>query len=640
LVFDFDEDNQKNRGFLDTQKITSSFNPHESKSFTQLQSGTVLVNRYQIQDVIGVGGMGSVYRARDNHFPNVVKYVAVKEMIINAPDPLVRETIVINFEREANILVTLNHPSIPQIYDYFSKDERSYLVMEYIAGKDLEAILAENDAPLPEEKVMAWTIELCDVLSFLHGHQPEPIIFRDIKPSNIMIDQYGKVKLVDFGIAKTFRSGQKGTMIGTEGYSPPEQYRGEATPVADIYALGATIHHLLTNKDPRVEAPFSFNERMIRSINPLISTELEVVIYTALQYDPEDRFKTTEDLKQALVLAARKTGMLSKLNVSKVSKEQSIKPIWTFKCEDDIRGSVLYENGSVYCGSYDNNLYSVNASDGSFNWKYPTGGGVITRPTYHDGLILIGSEDASLHAISSRTGKRTWFFKADGPIRSSANIAEGHAFFGADDGYLYAVNLLSNRLTWRVEGGAPIRTTPFVSKDFVYAGTEMGDFFCVDFRGQVKWRFKAKRAITSSPLVSDGIVYFASLDAQFYALDSKSGWVVWRFRMEKGSISSPCKKDNNVIFGSADGFIYCLDSGNAKEIWSFKTDHQVSGSPIIYKDGVYCGTADGTMYCLDINKGHLRWKYKTGGPITGTPTVVNDVIYFGSSDHMIYALYA
>ncbi len=140
MDFDFDDSNQKNKGFLDTQKITSSFNPQESKSFTQLQSGTVLVDRYQIQDVIGIGGMGSVYRARDNHFPNVVKYVAVKEMIINAPDPLVRETIVINFEREANILVTLNHPSIPQIYDYFSKNERSYLVMEYIPGKDLEAI--------------------------------------------------------------------------------------------------------------------------------------------------------------------------------------------------------------------------------------------------------------------------------------------------------------------------------------------------------------------------------------------------------------------------------------------------------------------------------------------------------------------
>jgi tRNA A-37 threonylcarbamoyl transferase component Bud32 len=168
--------------------------------------------------VIGVGGMGSVYRARDLHFPNVVKLVAVKEMINQARDPLVRQTIIQNFEREANILVTLNHASIPRIYDYFTNADRAYLVLEYIHGKDLEAILGETTEFIDESQVVSWAIELCDVLEFLHNHKPEPIIFRDMKPSNIMINTDGHVVLVDFGIAKIFRSGQKGTMIGTEGY--------------------------------------------------------------------------------------------------------------------------------------------------------------------------------------------------------------------------------------------------------------------------------------------------------------------------------------------------------------------------------------------------------------------------------------
>ena len=209
-----------------------------------------------IQDVIGVGGMGSVYRARDLHFPNVVKLVAVKEMINRAPDSLVRETIVKNFEREANILATLHHASIPRIYDYFTDENRSYLVLEFINGKDLEAIITQSDGFIPEEQVLTWGIELCDVLSYLHNHKPEPIIFRDIKPSNVMINQENHIILVDFGIAKAFQSGQKGTMIGTEGYSPPEQYRGEANHSADIYALGATLHHLITRRDPRMEPPF------------------------------------------------------------------------------------------------------------------------------------------------------------------------------------------------------------------------------------------------------------------------------------------------------------------------------------------------------------------------------------------------
>ena len=198
--------------------------------------------------------MGSVYRARDMHFPNVTKLVAVKEMINTAPDPLVRETIVQNFEREANMLATLHHPSIPRIYDYFTVESRSYLVLEFIHGKDMEAIISDAKNFLPEDMVLTWAIELCDVLDYLHKHKPDPIIFRDMKPSNVMVNSNGDVMLVDFGIAKTFQTGMKGTMIGTEGYSPPEQYRGEATPAADIYALGATIHHALSRRDPRTGA--------------------------------------------------------------------------------------------------------------------------------------------------------------------------------------------------------------------------------------------------------------------------------------------------------------------------------------------------------------------------------------------------
>jgi eukaryotic-like serine/threonine-protein kinase len=600
------------------------------------------MERYIIQEVIGVGGMGSVYRARDLHFPNVVKLVAVKEMINQARDPMVRQTIVQNFEREANILVTLNHPSIPRIFDYFTHDDRSYLVLEYVHGKDLEAVLGETQSFISESQVIAWAIELCDVLSFLHTHKPEPIIFRDMKPSNVMVNQYNHIILVDFGIAKVFKEGQKGTMIGTEGYSPPEQYRGEATLQADIYSLGATLHHLLTKRDPRLETPFTFAERPIRQINPAVSLEIETVINTALQYNPENRFQSTVEMKEALLAASRKTGLLANYQVnssiSVATPTQGIKPLWTFECEDEIRGSPIIENGALYIGAYDNNLYSLRATDGEFIWKYATEGGIVTRPAFFDNLVYIGSEDHRLHAVSARTGKVAWTYFTDGPVRSSPKVAEGHLFFGSDDGFLHVLNLGSARRAWRVEATGPIRSTPNITNEQVYFGCESGEFFCADFRGEVKWRFKAKRAIISSPLVSQGMVSFSSVDSQLYALDAKSGWVIWRFRMGKGSASSPCKADNFIFIGSADGHIYCVDAGNAKEIWRYHTDHQVSGSPIIYKDSLYCGSADGNIYCLEYRTGRLRWKFATGGPITGTPVILNDVLYFGSNDHFVYAL--
>lgn len=627
---------------LETQKIRLPEEGRESNlTGSQLKSGTTLVNRYLIQEVIGVGGMGSVYRARDLHFPTVVKLVAVKEMINQAPDPLVRKTIVQNFEREANILATLNHPAIPRIYDYFTIDNRSYLVLEFINGKDLEAIINETPGFLSEEQVLAWGIELCDVLSYLHSHKPDPIVFRDMKPSNVMINQQGHVVLVDFGIAKPFQAGQKGTMIGTEGYSPPEQYRGEATPLADIYALGATLHHALTRRDPRLEPPFSFGERPIRKINPSVSIELEAVINTALQYNPKDRFQSAEAMKEALIAAGRKTGLLHRVHMTTAAiPSGTIKPLWTFQCEDEIRGSPVYYEGMVLVGSYDHNLYALSASDGKMRWKYPTEGAIVGRPAVYDGDVYVGSEDHRLHVINARTGQVSWTYYTDGRVRGSPRVAEGHVFFGSDDNRLHAVNIRSTRPTWRFDAPAPVRSTPFIGNDAIYFGCESGDVYAVDFRGSVRWHFKAKMAVTSSPWVADGMVFFGSLDGSVYALDAQSGWLIWRFRMGKGTISSPYFWEGMVFIGSADYHIYAIDARNAREIWRFKTEHQVSSSPVIYKDALYCGSVDGNLYCLEYKTGRLRWKFSAKGPIIGSPLVYDDVIYVGSNDHFLYALLA
>lgn len=585
--------------------------------------------------------MGAVYRARDLHFPNVVKRIAVKEMVNQVRDPAIRETMVKNFEREANLLATLEHPAIPRIYDYFTQDDRSYIIMEFIDGKDLEAILTESEGFLPEERVVRWAIELCDVFSYLHNHQPEPIIFRDMKPSNVMIDTRGHVMLVDFGIAKTFQIGQKGTMIGTEGYSPPEQYKGEAGPLSDIYALGATLHHLLTRRDPRLEAPFSFSERPVRSINPSVSIEIEAIINTSLQYTPTSRFPNAAVMKEALLSAARKTGMLTAVDSATnvlTNLQEGCKPLWRFETEDEVRGTPLCTQNVIYVGSYDHNLYALNAETGEFIWKYPTEGGIITKPAAYEGNIYFGSEDRCLHVVSARSGKIIWTYYTEGPVRSSPHIAEGHVFFGSDDGALHAVNTLTGRRAWKTDTASPIRSMPVLYKEMIYVGNEAGEFLCIDLGGNIKWRFKARRAITASPAIMNDTIFVGSVDAVLYALDIHSGFVIWRFRLGKGTISSPCIAEDMIFIGSADYNIYCINMNNAKEIWRFPTEHQVNASPIIYKDSVYCGSVDGNLYCLEYRTGRLRWKYSTKGAITGSPATSGDGIFFGSTDHFVHAL--
>jgi len=627
---------------METQRISPGTENESLGPTNQLRTGSTLANRYLIQGVVGVGGMGAVYRARDLHFPNVTKLVAVKEMVNMAPDPLVRKTIVRNFEREANILATLDHRAIPRIYDYFTINERSYLIIEFVNGKDLEALISDTPEFLQEERAVGWAVELCEVLEYLHNHKPEPIVFRDMKPSNVMVNHLDHIVLVDFGIAKHFQAGERGTMIGTEGYSPPEQYRGEASPLADIYSLGATLHHTLTRRDPRLEPPFSFGERPIRKINPAVSSELESVIYTALQYDPANRYQSIAEMKSALLGAAKNTGILIKMPSpsSKSSGGESAQPVWTFRCEDEVRGSPLVHEGAVYVGSYDNNLYALSAKRGEFLWKYPTDGGIVSKPLYYENCLYFGSEDHRLHVIYSRNGRVNWTYYTNGPIRSSPFIAEAHVFIGSDDARLHAVNTITGRRAWQVEVGSPVRSTAVVENEFVYFGTQDGELMCLDFSGVVKWRFKAKRSITSSPVISKGVVYFSSLDGTLYALDAKTGWVIWRYRLGKGSISTPCIMENLIYVGAIDGCMYCIDSVSLKEVWKFSTDHQVTGSPVVYKDSLYFGSVDTHFYCLENRTGRLRWKFKTQGPITGTPAIGSDIVYFGSTDHHVYALLA
>jgi outer membrane protein assembly factor BamB/tRNA A-37 threonylcarbamoyl transferase component Bud32 len=614
-----------------------------------LQVGSTLQNRYKITGILGVGGMGSVYQARDMHFPTVQRYVAVKEMLNLAADPNLRELTLRNFEREANILAELSHPAIPKIYDYFSNRDRAYLVMEYINGKDLEAIINSQPEAMPMKMVLKWSLEICDVLSYLHMHQPEPIIFRDVKPSNIMIDQSGNVRLIDFGIAKTFQVNQKGTMIGTEGYSPPEQYRGEASPAGDIYAVGATLHHVLTRRDPRLEPPFSFNERPIQPVNPLVSPELEAIVMRALAYEPAQRFPNAKAMKDAIESLARGSqgSMMAGDDVAAqeafadFGEAGKIAPIWTFVAEDDIRSTPVVYKGLVYVGAYDNNLYALNASNGGFKWKFPTEGGIVGTPgiAVDENLIVFGSEDNSLYAVDLITGKIQWSFQTGASIRGSVNVEHGHVFFGSDDGKLYALRLTTGRLIWKYDCGAPVRSRPAITSDRIVVGMESGDVVGLDLSGAIKWRFKAKRAVTSSPTIVDEIAYIGSQDWHVYALDIVYGSTVWRVRTNKPIISSPLVSGKALYIGSADGYMYALDiTANGREIWKFDTKGQIISSPVLANGAIYFGGVNGKVYSLEMKKGKLRWEFDTGGPIAASAAVADGIVYIGSTDHTLYAL--
>jgi outer membrane protein assembly factor BamB/tRNA A-37 threonylcarbamoyl transferase component Bud32 len=607
---------------------------------TTLPHKAVLQNRYEIIRVIGVGGMGAVYQARDRRFSSVTKLCAVKEMINTTTDPRMRQLTLENFAREANILATLAHPSIPKIFDFFSEGERSYLVMEFIDGRDLEAILDATTGFLDERQVAEWAVQICDVLQYLHSQRPNPIVFRDLKPSNIMVNPRNWVMLVDFGIAKVFQVGEKGTMIGTEGYSPPEQYRGVAEPRGDIYALGATLHHLLTKSDPRLEPPFTFHERPPRQLNPQTTPAMDALITKALEYEPEKRYASATEMRSALQNIASPTNSAKpRLSTYLLSSEdRDVSPVWQFTCEDEVRSSPRVNGGTVYVGAYDNNLYSLEAKTGKLIWKYPTEGGICSSPGVWENNVYIGSEDHFFYCIRADSGRIVWSYPTKGRIRSSARVALDHVFFGSDDGYLYTVNARSGREAWRYQANSPIRSTPCVWEDLVFFGCNDGGVYALDIQsGQNAWKFRTAREVTSSPTAAANLLVVGSNDWSVYALDPRSGFNIWRRRTNQAIVASPAILDDRIFVGSVDTYLYCLDTRTGRIVWKFHAGGQITSSAAVTPTAVYFGCVDGHLYKLDQKTGGLIWQVQTGGPIPSSPALGDDLVFIGSTDNKVYA---
>lgn len=277
----------------------------------QLESGAVLNARYEIVRRIGGGGMGAVYLAKDRNLGDAPR--AVKEMVESHLDPGQHEKAIGDFKRESLLLTSLEHPSIPTIYDYFYDDKASrfYLVMKYISGGDLASRMrAAIGGRIDERTVTDWGMQVADVLEYLHS-RPKPIIYRDLKPANLMIDgNSGRVMLIDFGIARWVTQQEKGvTAVGTMGYAPPELFSGRVQPASDIYSLGATMFHLLTGADPQ-DNPlliFDFNKNpRPRQIAPSLSSEMEQILMRSVEYKPEDRFRSAGEMRNSLAVHLEK----------------------------------------------------------------------------------------------------------------------------------------------------------------------------------------------------------------------------------------------------------------------------------------------------------------------------------------------
>lgn len=502
---------------------------------------SLLNNRYVLLQQLGRGGMGTVYKAMDALLGN--RFVAVKAMSQRSLNIQEVARATEAFKREADMLAHLNHQHLPRIHDYFSEGGCSFLVMDYIEGETLAEVLElSNGQGLLPEEVFLIGEQLCSVLGYLHTRQP-PIIFRDIKPANVMLSGSGDhLYLIDFGIARFFKPGQvKDTLaFGTVGYAPPEQYHEQTSERSDIYSLGVTLHQLLTGHDPtRIRPPTSFPP--IRAYNPQTPASLEELIMQMVETDPMKRPASMLFIKQelkrirqgtqtaqpvplpaSLEPMAPITRSLKSITVSSPMRATQCKPLRTYRQHGD----------SVHAVAW--------APDGKY--------------------IASGSRDKTVHVWNADTGNKEYMHK------NHTSYVYGVAW--SPDGRCIASASFGNVHVWEVVTGT----------------------LQVVYNGHPWWVYDVAWAS------SGRLIATCAADGEVHLWDAVSGNVVCKYqgypRPVKTVAWSHGANNSRFLSGCEDGILYCWDTttenppvmclGHKKEVcstaWSPDDKRCVSGS--------------------------------------------------------------
>ena len=645
-------------------RLRASISPanYDASTIPSATSGTLLGGRYVIEELISTGGMGFVYRAHDRLSG---KPVAIKEMIDRFTTRVERKEAIERFNREADMLCKLTHPSIPDFIEYFVENKRYYLVMNYIEGQDLASSIktlssssSGSHALLPIHNVVRWSVKICEVLDYLHSQNP-PIIYRDLKPSNLIIDADGKMMLIDFGIARLFTPKVKATMVGTQGYAPPEQYRGESEPRSDLYSLGATLHHLLTGKDPQYEAPFHFEA--IRKLNPKVPVSLEKIVDKALRLIPADRFQSAKEFKTALtcMIAAEEEftelddeirNIVDEITDLKIRKNQFLLPeeYQRYQKEGDI---LLQEKKNVEKKLPDWRYFGGNpqrtglsripsSPRGTLSWKKNIGEHIHASPVIdHKNRIYAGTIEGNYFCLTDQ-GEIEWVYDAGESITASSCLdIHSNSYFFTKEGVLIKLSP-DGEIQWSSFTGESVTSAPLVYKGMIYWGDIEGFFHCCSDGGASQWTFDTHSPIYSAATIesSGKSLYFANFSGNLITLNQK-GEQEWK-RNLKAAATTVCPiSANGIIYaGCEDGTLHAIGHYGEK-LWRFKTGGPIRSAPAIGKDGtIYVPSFSGYLYALD-ETGREKWRFNAEDEIISSPVVSdNGTVFFVSEDGFLFSI--
>lgn len=607
-----------------------------------LPIGSIVHYTYKIKRVLGQGGMGCVYYA---YHTELGQYRALKEMIPPPGNKHDLQEMQRLFLQEGRILRQLQNKHLPLVYDAFIDNGHWFLIMDYIDGETLADIQKRQGGPIPEARVSSWLEQLCDVLEYLHEQHP-PVIFRDLKPSNIMLQRDGTLKLIDFGIARLFNREQSHDTFTpvTHGYSPLEQYgQGQTDQRSDIYALGKTIWTLLTGSSPNKNP--SVQERMAREIVPDVSQQLDMLIQHMVKVEPSQRPTSIAEVRRELLPMTTLLHPISSPRSVIVHKKGALfigvtLVLVLLLLTVQVLGHISIMNYSIR-STIQPTKASTTHTTTSFPARLP-----IRFP--HQAVIYTISQSNKIYALDTTSGNSPWQYQLPQSV-SQFIVANNRLYLVLSNNSIYAEDASSGTILWHHQMGSTVESLIATQKTIFISSVDEAVYALHANNGNLIWRYvtAGQNGVLLAGVTNNAIFAAADMGQYFaagntlYAIDEGTGNVLW---------SSPILETNSLplvagtavyVGGDITGLAEAFQSSNGKNLWSRNASYGFS-SPTLSNGVLYLSTQNNVVYALQAATGSILWQ-RAGAKLTNafnqTP-VVNGTIVYNWGDGYLYALRA
>jgi outer membrane protein assembly factor BamB/predicted Ser/Thr protein kinase len=594
-------------------------------SSTGYEAITTAIGRYAVLDEIGRGGMGVVFRAYD---PSLDRTVALKLL---APHLAHNPEFVARLRREAVSAARLRHPHIALLYEFGQDESAAFLAMEYLIGPSLRQLL--EDGPLPFAQVVAVVKQVASALDHAHALG---VVHRDVKPSNILLNQAGDAVLIDFGLAQTAEDSlltSDGALLGTPHYMSPEQARGlPADARSDQYALAAVAYEMLTGTPP-------FSGRSAAIIHghiyePAFADELSRAFSPAIPRRRSRRWLLPLSVALAAfglvavmvwsVFFARPTA--SAPPTPRPSLSIPTRVAWAYDPGFAGGGELAITDDLLVFNTLDGALVALDPANGGVRWKRETPGLLFGAPSTGAGYVFVGDSTGKVLCLDPASGAVVWQRQLSGPVQDAPLRSNERLVVTTVDGAVHMLETGAGSEVWSRPGTAR-RHWPMVGAGSVFL-IEERTLLALDVNsGAERWRMESASDLTAPPAMAGDVVLVGSARGVLYWVAAASGQVLHSYQAT-GPLSAAPLVDADVVYvADQGGRLTALQLDTAQPIWQFPLDTAVVAAPLLVDGKLFVGTTGGVMHTLDARSGRLLAQLALDSSIQAAPLFGGDYVY-------------